>query len=85
MAILRKQSGIQCRRTELLQISSVTLFKRFPVYEALAAAQMTELMDEEPSEIEEERNQLIWFNFHPESIDYFWDKYARWIIKTRNN
>ena len=56
VAILRKQLGIQRSLTEILQILSVTLFEKTPVFEALTATQMTDFTDEE-------RNQLILFDF----------------------
>ena len=56
VAILRKQLGIQRSLTEILQILSVTLFEKTPVFKALTATQMIDFTDEE-------RNQLILFDF----------------------
>ena len=55
VAILRKQLGIERSLTEILQILSVTLFEKTPVFEALTAMQMTDFT-------EEERNQLLLFD-----------------------
>ena len=52
VAILRKQLGIERSLTEILQILSVTLFEKTPVFEALTAMQMTAFTDEE-------RNQFL--------------------------
>jgi len=55
VAILRKQLGIERSLTEILQILSVTLFEKTPVFEALTAMQMSDFTDEK-------RNQLLLFN-----------------------
>ncbi len=54
-AILRKQLGIERSLTEILQVLSVTLFEKTPVFEALTATQMTDFSDPD-------RNQLKLFD-----------------------
>ena len=56
VAILRKPLGIHRSLTEILQILSVTLFEKTPVFKALTATQMTDFTNEE-------RNQAILFDF----------------------
>ena len=52
VAILRKQLGLKRGLTEILQILSVTLFEKTPIFTALTDTQMTESTDED-------RNQLL--------------------------
>ena len=55
VAILRKQLGLKRGLTEILQILSVTLFEKTPIFTALTDTQMTESTDED-------RNQLLLFD-----------------------
>ena len=55
VAILRKQLGIQRSLTEILQILSVTMFEKTPIFEALSADMATESGSNA-------HNQLLLFN-----------------------
>ncbi len=55
VAILRKQLGLKRGLTEILQILSVTLFEKTPIFTALTDTQMTEFTYED-------RNQLLLFD-----------------------
>ena len=55
VAILRKQLGLKRGLTEILQILSVTLFEKTPIFTALTDTQMTECTYED-------RNQLLLFD-----------------------
>jgi len=56
VAIVRKRLGLQASLYQILQILSVTLFEKVPILRALEAS-------DSQSELLEDRNQLILFNF----------------------
>jgi hypothetical protein len=56
VAIVRKRLGLQASLYQILQILSVTLFEKVPILRALEASDLH-------SDLLEDRNQLILFNF----------------------
>ena len=56
VAIVRKRLGLQASLYQILQILSVTLFEKVPILRALEASDFQ-------SDLFEDRNQLILFNF----------------------
>jgi hypothetical protein len=56
VAIVRKRLGLQASLYQILQILSVTLFEKVPILQALEASDFH-------SDLLEDRNQLILFNF----------------------
>jgi IS4 transposase len=56
VAIVRKRLGLQASLYQILQILSVTLFEKVPILRALEASDFH-------SDLLEDRNQLILFNF----------------------
>jgi Domain of unknown function (DUF4372)/Transposase DDE domain len=67
VAIIRKRLGLEASLYQILQILSLTLFEKTPILQALQAS-------DNDFELIDSSNQLILFNFQPDSSDpvYFW-------------
>ncbi len=62
VAILRKRLGLEASLYQILQILSVTLFEKTPILQAFQAS-------DSPSDLPDSGNQLILFDFQPDSSD----------------